>query len=283
MGESLPPLKIVKAGQADAIPVYSIELSNNLSFIRKGAVGVVISATTGSGIADSIVYAATANKYAVLDFATDLINEFRLVQSGNSVTVDTTGNLIIINAVTNSVTGVVYAQSGDTFLTYGASTNLTAERIIAASDNITIISSGTSFLISANTNNISNLISAEYLTYAANATLSSERVIAASDNITIVSSGTSFLISAITNALGTGTVNTGSQNYLAFYPTAGTTVDDVTVSVSTGNGVAPFNVIILTSPAASLTNGDFWFESSSNKLYLACRSTNSTYYVELGS
>lgn len=45
----------------------------------------------------------------------------------------------------------VYAQSGDTFLVYSASTGLTNERVIAASDNITIVSSGTSFLISANT------------------------------------------------------------------------------------------------------------------------------------
>src|SRR3990167_10236152 len=261
MGESLPPLKIVKAGQADAIPVYSIELSNNLSFIRKGAVGVVISATTGSGVADPIVYAATANKYAVLDFATDLINEFRLVQSGNSVTVDTTGNIIIINAVTNSVTGVVYAQSGDTFLTYGASTNLTAERIIAASDNITIISSGTSFLISANTNNISNLISAEYLTYAANASLTAERVIAASDNITIVSSGTSFLISAITNAGGSSVVYAQTGDTFLVYEISTSLTseriiaasDNITI-VSSGTS---FLISAITSSGAAPTNAEY--------------------------
>src|SRR3990167_291612 len=50
---------------------------------------------------------------------------------------------------------LVQAQSGDVFLTYGASTNLTAERIVAASDNITIVSSGTSFIISATTGDLS--------------------------------------------------------------------------------------------------------------------------------
>lgn len=48
-----------------------------------------------------------------------------------------------------SSSSVVYAQTGDTFLVYSASTSLTNERIIVASDNITIVSSGTSFLISA--------------------------------------------------------------------------------------------------------------------------------------
>lgn len=51
-----------------------------------------------------------------------------------------------------SSSSVVYAPTGGPFLTYQADATLTAERVIAASDNITIVSSGTSFLISAITN-----------------------------------------------------------------------------------------------------------------------------------
>ena len=63
--------------------------------------GALIWANTLGG-ASGAIYAATGNSYATLNFETDLTGEFRLVQSGNSVTISTAGNLIIINAITNA-------------------------------------------------------------------------------------------------------------------------------------------------------------------------------------
>jgi hypothetical protein len=69
------------------------------------------------GGASGAVYAATGNSYVVTDLASDLTNEFRLVQSGNSTTVNTAGNLIIINAVTSPAVaaGTGLALTGSTF------------------------------------------------------------------------------------------------------------------------------------------------------------------------
>ena len=63
----------------------------------------------------------------------------------------TSVRVMVDSGASGSPSSVIYAQTGDTFLVYSASTSLTNERVIAASDNITIVSSGTSFLISANT------------------------------------------------------------------------------------------------------------------------------------
>lgn len=53
------------------------------------------------GGASSVVYSATGNNYVVMNLAGDLTNEYRLVQSGNSITITTGANTIVINAVTN--------------------------------------------------------------------------------------------------------------------------------------------------------------------------------------
>ena len=163
-----------------SLTYYAILASNNATVTKVGT-SIFISAVSAA----PITYAATGNNYAVLNLAADLTSEYRLVQSGNSITIDTTGNLIVINASTGGG--------------------------------------------------------------------------------------------------GSGPVNTGSANYLAYYPTAGTTVDDVSISVSTGGGIAPFNVAILTAGAASIASGDFWFQSSNNVMYLAVRSSNVSYYVAMAT
>jgi len=192
-----------------------IAASDNIVIVSSGT-SFLISAIT-NGASSGPVYAATGNAYVVTDFASDLTGEFRLVQSGNSVTIDTTGNLIIINAVTNAAaSNIVYATTGDTFLVYSASTSLTSERIIAASDNITIVSSGTSFLISATTN--------ELITYAATGNtylvtdlasdLTNEfRLVQSGNSTTVNTAGNLIIINAITSApvqAGSGLTLTGS-------------------------------------------------------------------------
>lgn len=97
---------------------------------------------------------------------------------------------------------VVYAPTGGEYLVYQANASLTAERVVAASDNITIVNSGTSFLLSALTSNISGK----------------------QDSITfplIVASG------------GTGTVATGSATSLVGVNTSGVVYDYYTLSAST--------------------------------------------------
>ena len=261
------------------------------------------------------------------DLASDLTNELRLVQSGNSITVDTSGNLVIINAVTGNLsvkqdsisfplstgsggTGRSTVGSAHTLLGVASDGSSLFYYALLASDNAVVTKSGTGIFISALTNagggsgtvsagsagnlsyypsagtTVDDLVIGSALTIlSVNSSGASHdyKVLSGGNNVTISYSGTSVVISATTGGAGTGTVNAGSQNYLAYYPSAGTTVDDVTVSVSTGGGIAPFNISILTSPAASVSSGDFWFQSSSNKVYLVLRSGNFSYYVELGS
>lgn len=78
---------------------YYLLLASNNATVTKVGTAIYISANTGTGSGGS--GASTANTYVVTDFTSDLNNEFRLVQSGNSITINTAGNLIVINAVTN--------------------------------------------------------------------------------------------------------------------------------------------------------------------------------------
>src|SRR3990167_6207657 len=147
MGETLPPLRILESdGSPNAIPVYTIEISG-ATVTRLSATGVRILIDSGAGATGApvggeyLTYAANASLTAE-----------RVMAASDNITIVSSGTSFLISAVTNAGgSSVVYAQSGDLFLTYGASTNMTAERVVAASDNITIINSGTSFLISATT------------------------------------------------------------------------------------------------------------------------------------
>ena len=80
---------------------YLLRASDNATVVRSGT-GYFISALTNSASGSG---ASTANTYVVTDFTTDLSSEFRLVQSGNSITISTAGNLIVINAITSGGAG----------------------------------------------------------------------------------------------------------------------------------------------------------------------------------
>ena len=190
MGETLPPLRIRENdGVPNLIPVYDIILSNNLTLASKGPGIVVISATTGAGgtsqepITFPLIVGSggsgvttIGSNQIVLGSGTAPFVAFVALNSGELIAGSSTvvkpqvlgagsqGQVLIANSslrlgmawidsnALGSASSVVYAQTGDTFLVYSASTGLTSERVIAASDNITIVSSGTSFLISAITN-----------------------------------------------------------------------------------------------------------------------------------
>src|SRR3990167_10056033 len=57
-----------------------------------------------------------------------------------------------VRILIDSGAGASGSPTDGEYLVYAANATLSAERVIAASDNITIVSSGTSFLISATTN-----------------------------------------------------------------------------------------------------------------------------------
>lgn len=249
---------------------YPLSGGGNLSadrtfFIQTGAAGQTLITSGGvagdiawvatGGGGSSVVYAATGNAYVVMNLAADLTGEFRLAQSGNSITITTAAGLVTINATTgdlstkqDAITFPLGINSGGT----GLASVISATNLIGFNSSSTI----------------------QFDSYR----------LVASDNMTILRSGTAYLFSATTNAGGgSGAVNAGSATYLAYYPASGTTVDDAPASISTGAGIAPFNVTILTSAAANLASGDIWFQSSSNRMYLGVRSSSTTYYVALDS
>lgn len=144
--------------------------SQGYMLIINSASKLALSWAPSSGAGASTVYAATGNTYIVTDLASDLTNEFRLVQSGNSITINTAGNLIVINAVTGG--GVVTAGSAGNLAYYpsagatvddlligsamtivGVNSSAASHQyfVIQASNNATVTYSGTSIFISATT------------------------------------------------------------------------------------------------------------------------------------
>lgn len=319
---------ILGVNSSGAINEYkTLVAGNNISFTYV-TTGITISASTG---VVSTVFAATGNAYVVTDLASDLTNDFRLIQSGNSITVSTAGNNIIINAVTGNLsvkqdsitfplitgsggTGRTTVGSAHTLLGVNSDGSSLSYYAILASDNATVVKSGTAIFISAVTNAAGagggsgtvNPGSAGNLTYYAQAgTAVYDLVIGsagglvgvnssgashqyfhikASDNATVVVSGTGIFISATTTAAGgSGTVQTGSENCLAYYPAFGTTVSGSLITLTDGAGIATWNVPLLTSGAANSVSGDVWIQSSANRLYLFARSNNANYFVAMNT
>ena len=108
---------------ADRMFLIQTGLTGQVLATSAGVTGGIYWANTLGGSAGA-VYAATGNRYIVTDFESDLTNDFRLVQSGNNITIDTTGNLIVINATTgggssNSKTIIGQGATGTSATRYG--------------------------------------------------------------------------------------------------------------------------------------------------------------------
>lgn len=344
-------------GVSDGLQYFAIQASDNVTIVNAGT-SIFISATTNAG-GSGVVYAATGNKYVVMDLAGDLTGEFRLVQSGNSISITTATGLITINAVTGnlstkqdtityplginsggtglssvlsatnligfnssdttkmdsyrlvgsdnvtivrvgtgyffsantgtgaSTSGIIYAPTGGFYVAWSADNLLASEKVLTASNNITITTDATAIYISANTGAGGSGSGAStantYVVTDFTSDLSSEfRLVQSGNSITINTAGNLIIINAVTGG-GSGTIQTGSAHHLAFYPSAGTTVSGSLIRINTGSGVASFNLSILTSAAASSANGDVWFQSSSNKVYLFTRSNNANYFVVMNT
>ena len=214
---------------------------------NKGAGNLHWAASGGGG--SSTVYAATGNDYVVMNLAGDLTNEYRLVQSGNSISVTTATGLITINASTGDL------SVKQNTITYPLGVN----------------SGGTGRIVAGSASSLVGINSAG-LVY-------DFFYLKASDNITIVRVGTNVLISANTGAAGgSGTVNTGSANYLTFYKAADTNVYPSAIGTSTGSNLAPFNIqYLITDPSSN--SGDLWLLASSASVFLRANSSGTTFNI----
>lgn len=96
---------LVVGSAASAAPSFlAVGSHGQMLTVNTAVAGALVWANTLGGSAGA-VYAATGNDYVVMNLAADLTSDYRLVQSGNSITIDTSGNLIIINAVTGGGAG----------------------------------------------------------------------------------------------------------------------------------------------------------------------------------
>lgn len=140
---------------------------------------------------------------------------------------------------------IVYAPTGGPYISFATDGTLTAEKVLTASDNITIVTDGTRVMISATTNaGGSSVVYAptggNYITFALDAALSNEKVLQASNaTINITTDATGFYISANTGGgaaasgsgkiiIGQGVVGTSATRYGAPY---GSIIDAAQTSV----------------------------------------------------
>lgn len=262
---------ILGVNSSGAVNEYkTLVAGNNITFSYV-TTGIQISASTG---VVGVVYAATGNTYIVTDLASDLTNEFRLVQSGNSITISTAGNNIVINALTGNLSGkqdlisipLITSSGGTGRTTVGSAhtvlgvnsdgTTLSYYALLA-SDNVTIVKSGTGIFFSANTGSGSGGSGAStantYIVTDFSTDLSNEfRLVQSGNSITISTAGNLIIINAVTNAAGAGgtqtiripmailTVKINSAN--AFYTAkSGTQMDAAHVQfVDSGLGIATY-------------------------------------------
>jgi hypothetical protein len=259
------------------------------------------------------VYAGTGNKFIMTDTGADTVSSLRLIQSGNSITVSTAGNNIVINALTGNLSGkqdtITYPlgiNSGGTgFASVISATNLIGFNSsgttaldsyrLAASDNMTILRVGTAYFFSANTGtgaSTSGIVYAPtggfYVAWSSDTLLANEKILTASDNIVITTGATNIWISATTAAAGVSTaggsnnqIQVNSQNALKGYPDFYWDENnfilgigaDTTNQISLGNNQANPQMIVTASAGQA---GIFLYSSDGNESDLVGRSTRGT-------
>ena len=128
-----------------------LQASNATINITTDATGFYISANTGVS-ASSPIYAPTGGFYVVYS-GMDVLSAERVLTAGSSVTITTDGTAVYINATTSPPGGSpVYAPTGGFYIAFAADANLSAEKILQASNaTININTDSTGFYISANT------------------------------------------------------------------------------------------------------------------------------------
>jgi len=227
---------LVGTGSHGAQQFFRIQASDNATVVINGT-GIFISATTNAGsstnTAGLVQSSLTISTTYPLSGGGDLsANRTLFVVTGGAGQVLITsggvsGGLTWVNTL-GGATGSVYAPTGGSYIVFSADTDLTNEKVLTASNNITITTDSTTIWISATTgaagagggSGTVNAGSAGNLTYYASAGTSVDDLLIgsagtilavnssgalhqyfllrASDNATVVVNGTSFNVSATT-------------------------------------------------------------------------------------
>lgn len=240
----------------------------------------------------------TRSAHAFYIFAND--NEYLRVSTGGNVGIGTTITPELFSVGSNSpfrvnsngalgVGGAFFGNSGQVLMSNGSTFSLSWISVGAGGGN-GVVNAGSAgnltYYAQAGTAVDDLVIGSSHTILGVNSSGASHTYynLLASDNATVIKSGTGIFISATTSAGGgSGTVQIGSTHHLAFYPAVGTTVSGSLIRIGTGTGIAHFNLSILTSNAANSVNGDIWFQSSSNRVYLFSRSNNANYFVVMNT
>lgn len=205
--------------------------SNNITITTDGT-SVFLTALTPTVIAQSggTVYTSTGSYFALSQTDGSLPNS-KVIVASNNLTVTTDSTRIFLTALTPTIVaqsgGTVYTATGSFFLLSQTDGSLSNSKVIVASNNITVTTSATQMLISANTG--ATIFFAptggEYVTWVANNTLSNEKILTASNNIQITTSATQVFVTALTPtvvAQSGGTVYTSTGSYFALSQTDST-------------------------------------------------------------
>jgi hypothetical protein len=201
--------------------------SNNITITTDGS-SVFITALTPTVIAQSggTVYTSTGS-YFVLSQTDGSLPNSKVIVASNNMTVTTDSTRIFLTALTPTIVsqsgGTIYAPTGAPYIVFVADNTLSNEKILTASNNITITTDSTSIFISANTGTGGGSgasTAGNYVVFSADAGLSNEKVLTASDNVTITTDSTTIWISATTNSATGGGASTAG-NFIVFSADAG--------------------------------------------------------------
>lgn len=180
------------------------------AFVTTGFGFIFVNAITSTVVAQSggTIYAPTGAPYITFLADSTLSNE-KILTASNNITITTDGTQVFLTALTPTVIaqsgGTVYAPTGGNYVAFLADANLSNEKVLTASNNITITTDATTIWLSANTGaSATSIIYAPtggpYITFIADSTLSNEKILTASNNITITTGASTVLISANTGA-----------------------------------------------------------------------------------
>lgn len=148
--DTLSAEKVLTAGSSvtthtDGSNFYVNALTSDVSGFQDSITFPLVVASGGTGRDDTGGYST------LLGFSDNAYQFFTLAPSNNMV-IRSDGTTIFFEAQTSGeAAGIVYAPTGGEYLTFAANGTLTAEKVLTASDNITIVTDSTTLWISANT------------------------------------------------------------------------------------------------------------------------------------
>ncbi len=154
---------------ATSLKVYAPTGGNYIAFSADANLSAEKVLTAGSSVtthtdASAFYVNATTNANisgaSYITFAADAaLSAEKTLTAGSSVTTHTDATAFYVNATTfNATTLKVYAPTGGNYVAFAADGDLSAEKVITASDNIVINTGATTVGISATTSNISGLV-----------------------------------------------------------------------------------------------------------------------------